>query len=339
MLLPPLDLVVWYLLHTSSYCHGLRNSIKSRRSLLFDGTAAAGTAVLGSGSSSLLYPAEKPVAAAAATEDDPTTMSKNGLAYRLAQRDPSLLKNKVFNLPPSAQIFPDWLRGTFDVTSNFRGYIFPSTKISRERLTRNTNIAGFQKCSIAAVADVGKDQVQYTWTVDPKTGLEDRASNFRAQIDAYLGYKAVQDVIYNAEKNPNRIGIDFVGYRTVNAERIELFCNARESESYFLLGPSLPSSGDDKQKRPIFVHAEYLRQVTFGTGSTPGVPRQVVTNYANFWTWQQQAANDDGGHRGRRLKGNLLTAAYLDPQDPMYFDEPSQPVAIYSHALEAKRIS
>jgi hypothetical protein len=231
-----------------------------------------------------------------------------------------VLKNKVFNVPPGAQIYPEWLRGNWDVTGSFNGFIFPSRKIPKERLVKDYNVGGFQKCSIAATADVGKENVNYVWSVDERTGIENRSSNLQQSIDAYLGYKSVKQVLYDVKSNPNRISIDFVDYRTVNAERIELFCNARESESY------LSTTGS-----PVFVCSEYARQVTFGTGSTPGVPRQISTNYANFWTWQLTGQDS--------FKGNLLTACFLDPQDPLYFDEPTLPVAIYSHVFTGKKLA
>ena len=247
-------------------------------------------------------------------------MEPNGLASRLVQRDPNQLKNKVFNIPHGPQVFPDWMRGSWQFQSKFSGYIFPSNKISRERLTKDFVIPGFQKCSIAQTADVGKDNVQYGMKIDPTTGCEDRAFNLKHAIDAYLGYPAVDRVIYDVRKNPNRISIDFNDYRTVNAERIELFCNARESEEY---------RGEGGEERPIFVHSEYARQVTFGTGSTYGVPRQVGTNYGLFWTWKQVSENE--------LKGNLLVAAYLDPTDSLYFEEPVAPVVVYSNIFQATR--
>jgi hypothetical protein len=46
--------------------------------------------------------------------------------------------------------------------------------------------------------------------------------------DAYPTDLAVASVIYNAGKNPDRIGVDFLSTGTVNAERIELFAT-RES--------------------------------------------------------------------------------------------------------------
>ena len=273
------------------------------------------------GSGSISWQVAPSHSVADATEASQPTYSKSGLAARLAQRDPSVLKNKVFNVPPGAQIYPEWLRGNWAVTSSFNGFIFPSSKIPKERLVKDYNVGGFQKCSIAATADVGKENVHFVWSVDERTGFENRSSNLQQSIDAYLGYKSVKQVLYDVKSNPNRISIDFVDYKTVNAERIELFCNARESESY------LSTTGT-----PVFVCSEYARQVTFGTGSTPGVPRQISTNYANFWTWQQTGQDSF-------LKGNLLTACFLDPQDPLYFDEPTLPVAIYSHVFTGKKIA
>lgn len=260
----------------------------------------------------------------------PAAADSSSLAARLAQRDASVLPNRVFNLPPaSAQVYPTWMRGDWRVTSQFSGFLFPSRSIAKERLIQNSAIAGFQKCSIATTADVGVASVQYDWRIDPTTGFEDRSFNLQHQIDAYLGYPAVQTVYYDAKRNPNRLSVDFVDYRTVNAERIELFGNARESEQYTI-------NDVNGSARNCFSCAEYLRQVTFGTGSTVGVPRQVVTNYAHFATYSA-AINDDDA-TSTSFTGNLLTAAYLDPQDPMYFEEPSKPVAVYSHVLSATRI-
>ena len=256
----------------------------------------------------------------AATTLLPTVVAAEGLGAKLAKKDPAALKNSVLNLKtPAAQVYPDWMKGTWGVTSSFRGYIFPSEKIPKTTLTKDFDIPGFQKCSIAATCDVGKENVPWELKVT-EDGLEDRKSTLLSQVDGYLGYKAVEEVIYDAKANPNRVSIDFVDYKTINAERIELFCNARESEVY----------ERDTDGVPFFVCSEYIRQVTFGGGSVVGVPRQVVGNYAHFWTWKY------GG--GEKLTGNLLTACYLDPQDSLFFDEPAKPVAIYSHSLSAERI-
>lgn len=213
--------------------------------------------------------------------------------------------------------------GEWDVTSVFNGFVFPSRKVSKQQIIADYTVPGFQKCSIAATADVGKENVNYRFKILDHR-LEDRVGNLKRSIDAYLGYPAVSQVLYDAKANPNRISIDFVDYKTINAERIELFCNARESEEYEI------KNDDDQQTTRVFVCSEYARQVTFGTGQTVGVPRQVVTNYGLFWTWKQ---TQDG------LQGNLLTAAYLDPQDALYFEEPTLPVVIYSHVFSAKPVA
>lgn len=272
----------------------------TRRDALLSTTAAA---------SSLLLP---PLPAHAA----------EGLASKLSKKDPALLKNSVFNVPPSAQVYPDFMRGaTWKVTSSFNGYIFPSTKIDKTRLTQDYDIPGFQKCSIAATCDVGKEQAVYELKIDDK-GLQDVPLTLTSQVNAYLGYPAVAQVIYDGARNPNRISIDFVEYKTRNAERIELFCNARESELY--------EKTDNNEQ--VFLCSEYFRQVTFSGSANVGIARQVVGNYAHFWTWKKPQDSAD------KLTGNLLTAAYLDPQDPLFFDEPSKPVAIYSHVLTADRL-
>jgi hypothetical protein len=277
-------------------------------------------------------------ATAASTLQLPTLneLKPTSLAVRLAQRNNAAgLPNRLFNVPPKAQVFPVWLRGDWRIATEFAGFAFPSSRIDKQRLILNTNVPGFSKCSIAATADIGRTgTITYDWSVDSTTGWEGRATNLRHQVDAYLGYPAVSRVAYDATRNPNRQSIDFVDYRTINAERIELFDNARECQEYM----TVSANGAPSQ---VFVCAEYVRQVTFGTGSTVGVPRQAVTNYAHFWTFQRPSSdtNKEDFDVTNSWTGNLLTAAYLDPQDAMFFDEPSQPVALYSHLLQAQRKS
>lgn len=246
----------------------------------------------------------------------------NGLAAKLSKRDASVLKNSVFNIPPSAQIYPPFMKGSWDVSLRFAGYLFPSQVIPKDKVVSNVSIPGFQKCSIAAIADVGRDLTTYRMSINPDNGLEDRVQTLKSSIGAHLGYDAVENVIYDAPSNPNRISINFNKYQTRNAERIELFCNARESEL-------VPNPADSNVS--IFVCSEYIRQVTFSLSQEFGVARQVNGNYAHFWTWREQPD-------GKSMTGNLLTACYLDPQDSMFFQEPAKPVAVYSHQISAVRI-
>ena len=249
------------------------------------------------------------------------SIGSDGLAARLSKRDAAALKNSAFNIPPKEQKYPDFMRGEWEVESNFRGFLFPSTTIPKSDITRKTDIPGFQKCSIAQVCDVGRESTKYLMKIDPNSGVENRIFNFAQVIDSNLGYKGVEEVLYDGASNSNRISISFVKNRTRNAERIELFCNARESE----LVP--PADG----RMSIFVCSEYVRQVTFSLSTEFGVARQVIGNYAHFWTWREQPDKNF-------LTGNLLTCAYLDPNDALFFQEPAKPVAVYSHDLKASRV-
>lgn len=281
----------------------------SRRNALHTSYTAAATPIL----HQLLSP------------DNANAASTSGLANKLSKRDPSMLKNSVFNIPPGPQFYPDFMHGDWSVTMKFRGFLFPSTSIPKEKLVANVAIPGFQKLSIATVGDVGREVTNYQMSIDKSTKLEDRKLSLATSINGHLGYDAVREVIYDPKDNPNRISIDFIPNRTRNANRIELFCNGRESE--------LVAAEESASGQTVFLCAEYIRQVTFGLSQEFGVARQVVGNYGHFWTWRSPRNDASSG----TITGNLLTAAYLDPQDPMFFEEPSKPVVVYSHDLVATR--
>lgn len=253
----------------------------------------------------------------------PNEADAESLAAKLSKRDAAALKNSIFNIPPSAQIYPPFMKGNWDVSLKFAGYLFPSKTIPKDDIVKNFNVPGFQKCSIANLADVGRENTTFRLSIQDN-GMEDRVQTLSTSINAHLGYKAVENVLYDPSSNPNRISIEFVKSRTRNAERIELFCNARESEL-------VQNPAQDKSNLKIFVCSEYARQVTFSLSQEFGVAREVIGNYAHFWTWKETEDSNV-------LTGNVLTACYLDPQDALFFKEPSKPVAVYSHSLVAKRV-
>lgn len=298
------------------------NTNLCRRDFTTAGVVAAG--------SSLITPF---VLSREANAASPIGGGKNSLIERLNKHDPAALSNSIFNIPPKVQVYPSFMRGSWNVTLAYGGYLFPSQKIPRSRLTTNTQIPGFQKCSIAALSDVGKEVVHYTLNIDETTGLEDREISLTTSINDHLGYSAVQEVLYSPKANPNRLSAVFAEYKTTNAERIELFCNGRESE--------LVQTNDDNNNN-VFVCSEYIRQVTFSGGSQVGIPRQAVTNYAHFFTWKENNGSDGNPQKGNptttTMTGNLLTACFLDPTDAMFFEEPSKPVAVFSHVIKATKI-
>jgi hypothetical protein len=166
---------------------------------------------------------------------------------------------------------PPRLLGTWRATLSFDGYELPAKDLlSREEIFAEPTVPGLQKCSVALIPDVGKEGVHFEmrW-VRGKDGAvrEDRAANLRSAIAGGLGYDAIERVEYKADPmlpnpfgiNPNRLSLVFVPGRTLNAERVEIFANARDWEA------AAPD---------VFLESEYVRQVTFSSSRT-GVPRQV----------------------------------------------------------------
>lgn len=262
------------------------------------------------------YPGADPTAQAAAGPTCP-------LAERLGRREAAALVKPIFNLPPAEQRFPPWLEGTWAVESAFGGFEFPSKEISRERLMQEVTIPGFQKLSVVSIPDMGKarDAFDLRFTRRGSVVVEDLAANIKAQVEAGLAEGAaprdkVARVEYRPALDPNRMSVVFLPGRTRNAERIELFWNARDGCS--------PRAG-------MFVCSEHLRQVTFGGSSTEGVVRQVSGEYGHFRTFSQDGRD--------QVRLNVLTAAYLEPmqQEALFWTSVDRPVVVYAHDAVLRR--
>eukprot|EP00290_Baffinella_frigidus_P010323 CAMPEP_0180158760 /NCGR_PEP_ID=MMETSP0986-20121125/27099_1 /TAXON_ID=697907 /ORGANISM="non described non described, Strain CCMP2293" /LENGTH=309 /DNA_ID=CAMNT_0022108673 /DNA_START=102 /DNA_END=1031 /DNA_ORIENTATION=- len=266
------------------------SSSSSRRSVL-----RVGAALLG-----VLASVQSPIECAAA----------ESLSSRMKSRSAEALSKPllpaIVALPAPDIVYPDWMEGTWVASSSFAGFELPVKKLSKETLMKDADIPGFQKLSVLALPDVGspmKFPVRFV-RGEKGTVVEDRAYNIVSTIDNSLGYKVVE----KATCSQDRCSITFTQGKTRNAERVELFTLTRESEK----------TGED-----VFVCSEYLRQVTYSLSTTFGVARQVVGEYAHFWTYQRRP---DGS-----IRANLLTAAYLQPQDALFFDAPTDPVVVYSN--------
>ena len=266
------------------------------------------------------------------------------ISAKLAQRNAAALKKPLFNFAPGRQVYPPWFEGTFETTIQFRGFEFPSISgLTKQEIVSDVSVAGFQKLSIAQLVDVGRETTTYQsrWVKDPDNGgtvVEDRAYNLKSAIDATIGYETVQSVEYDGRRNPNRASIIFKEASTRNAERIELFSNARASELYE------PSASLPQQSSalPLFYCSEYLRQVTFSLSKQFGVPREVVTEYQYFWTHRLMPSveyEDGSADNMRCIKSNLLTCAYLQPQDALFFKAADTPVVVYSHDLTHRKLN
>jgi len=250
------------------------------------------------------------------------------LAERLSSHSAKALSKPLFNFAAGEAAYPEWLLGTWRASLTFDGYELPAKDLlTRDEVFAEPTVPGLQKCSVALIPDVGKEGVQFEmrWVRASDGAVrEDRAANLGSAIAGGLGYGAVERVEYKLEPmlpnpfgiNPNRLSIVFVPGRTLNAERIELFANAREWEA--------PAPD-------LFVSSEYLRQVTFSSSKT-GVPRQVSGEYAHYFTFRRVA---DG-----QVEASVLTAAYTEPlqQERLFIKAPTRPILIYSHRLTLERV-
>lgn len=234
---------------------------------------------------------------------------------KLRRRDWSQLSKpllpSVVALPLNTQTFPEWLEGTWQASTEFAGFELPVKKLKKETLMKDKSIPGFQKLSLAQIPDVGapgRFEMRFIKRADGSV-VEDKPYNLQSMIDNGLGrVQAVKAVTCPAA---DRCSVSFVPGATRNAEQIELFFNARESEA----------PGADG----TFAFAEFTRQVTYSLSTTMGVARQEVGEYQVFWTLRPQ--------RQGSVRGNILVAAYLQPQDALFFEAPAAPVVIYSYDL------
>ncbi len=135
----------------------------------------------------------------------------------------------------------------------------------------------------------------------------------------------------------------FVPGATVNAERVELFVNARESAT-----------------RPdgVFFALEALRQVTLGYTREFNVPRVAVTDYTHVWTFRllDSAQGGSGDGSAAAVRATLSTAGYVQPNEALRYTADAagggppqpqlggllaaatEPVVLYSHTVDMRRV-
>ena len=240
-----------------------------------------------------------------ALHKDPSALAASlPLAERVERRE---FPKPVFNnVRPGPQAYPAWLCGEWRCKCTFEGFEFPSQRLDKESLLREPTVPGFQKMSLVYVPDVGASGVEYLARFvragDGDECLEDRVFNLEAIVDAYLANPgAVESVEYDRASDANRVTMRLAPGVSNNAERIELFSNARESET---------REGDG-----TFFAAESVRQVTLGYSRDYNKARVVNTDYQHVWSYTPTFEAD--GSTVNRVRCALSTAGYIQPSDAM----------------------
>ena len=259
-----------------------------------------------------------------------TTLEKDSSSLEYKLKHKKLFEKRVMNKSrPGAMKYPLFLLGEWEQKVSFSGYEFPSDEyIDRDTLERAATCPGFQKLSVAYLPDVGKTPAPKYRSrfVHERPGeniddarrdvVEDRAFNLRNIFNAYIEDEtAVESVDYDFSKNPNRATVTLRRGAANNAERVELFTNARESET----------SGKDGS----FLCAETVRQVSLGYSVDYNSARVVNYDYEHVWRYQPMKddkitpldiTKGDSMEDIRRcnfVRAQLYTIGYLQPDDAM----------------------
>lgn len=243
--------------------------------------------------------------------------------------------------------YPAWLEGEFIERIDFGGATFPDARFDFARLSRTAETPGFRKLSVARTPDVGRERTtEYRARFERREGqgvVEDREFNMRELMEAYLGPESVESVTTDGD---DRMTIRLRRGVSPNAERIELFTNARESET---------------AKDGTFYASESVRQVALGYGTEYGTARMSPTDYEHIWTFTPLpdiGASAVDLRAVNRVSVKLVTAAYLQPNDalrltasttanprgapvPQVLDAGSlafEPVVLYTHVALLERV-
>lgn len=214
---------------------------------------------------------------------------------------------------------------------------------------------------IAALADVGAAMepppvaFRQRFVRDPAGSaatVADRRYNLQQSADAFLRYDAVRSVEYDFAADPTRLTVTFVTPRTrrdaatpresspspsspgggaaegasarpadVDTRRADLFINNRGSQE---LGGA--GGGD-------FVAFELYRQLT------NSAKQSYVSDYMTISRYSRQQGADDAPSSGSGDGVNVVqrVAAFLQPQDRLYFQVGADAIALYDYTFEMRR--
>jgi hypothetical protein len=213
---------------------------------------------------------------------------------------------------PRAQgdlIYPDWLRGEWQLTSTLIDLVAP--------LAPDVVTPGFEGNHEQVGVPMGCP-VRFVAMAQPALGLvprltgdvqtvADRAFNGLNLARAYLGEAAVKAVKVDPE-NPNR--------------QVTLLSRQRQLES------TVTARATETLIDGGFITIERFQQVF--RGRTIPYFNEVETTTA--YRRQPQVPSESDVHR--HVMADQVTVVYLSPQDPNFFKAQNQPVALYRYRLE-----
>ena len=165
-----------------------------------------------------------------------------------------------FGLCSEKQLFyPKWMAGEWEVTSEYVAKAFPKG----EQLVYRNVRAGSARSESEAIGD--KTVFAFRYRAVPRRQkdhlpvVQDRAFNTASMLNAYAGYRRVNNIEYFPDKDPTRMVMNYPtvdprDMRPLPPKRTEVFINNRD-------GAASPDGNS-------FACSELFRAVTLGAGTS-----------------------------------------------------------------------
>ena len=155
--------------------------------------------------------------------------------------------------------------------------------------------------------------------------MADRVFNLRQCVDAFLGRPgSVRAVEYDPGTNPTRLRVIYSTPRRDTREQSE---DIRKAEVFINNRLSKIVTSDNCEE---FLFAEFSRQVVQAARQGSINDYVVATRLS-----KKRFAGDDGGFK--TVEGLQRVGAFLQPQDPAYFDVGGQAVMVYDYRLSLSK--
>lgn len=202
-------------------------------------------------------------------------------------------------------VYPDWLAGTWELTSTLVDLSAPlAPDIQTPGFDSNQSLLN-QPVTCEVRFEPRMKSYTQSFLLQPRLAQEeivaDRTFNGLSLAKAYLGEEAVKKVVMD-DKNPNR-------QLTILAD-------------YKMLESTVTGRATEQPDEADFITTEFFQQMFRGGGKPYFNEVETTTAYHQI----------DKNH----IIADQITAVYLSPQEPNYFDAGNRPVALYRYQLELR---
>ncbi|MEW5302499.1 MAG: hypothetical protein WDW36_005279 [Sanguina aurantia] len=228
---------------------------------------------------------------------------------------------------PGLTEFPDWMFGEWDVMAKYAAFdtplgaafVDPSFLEAARAPVEQGGLGSstpYKMRLFSTLPDTWDNNVRVTLGLLPHDAVVlDRGFNTAQTTNAYLGYTAVEESVYST-REPNLQTVTFSrtdpNGRALPPKKIELYINNTASESGF-----------DSEGRQTFYTSDLYRQALFLAGDTVFTDYEVLNSYTLLGPGVVQ--------------GKQVTAIYLDPRQPRFFEADGRAVAAYGYDLQMWR--